>query len=197
MSVWHGVKARRSLGGVLAAVAVTLSLTACGGGDKDNGKEGSSPAVESSAPSQPQGDGTAASSPSPSKTLASVSGNDGFQFTFTSAARGAGGFLTVSGTITNVSGKRQITPTKWSGDEQQVKARGASLAAMTLVDAAQKKRYYVLRDTEGNPLTTTDLPALDPNQSINFYAQFPAPPTSTTQVEMDFPGLDPATIAIS
>jgi hypothetical protein len=198
MSVWHGVMARRSVGGALAAVGLTLALTACGGsGGKDDGTGASSPATAPTAASQQSGGGAGNPSPSPTRTLASVSGSDGFQFTFTSAKRDGGGFLTLSGTITNVSGKRQVVPTTWSGDEEQVKATGQSLAAMTLVDPAQKKRYYVLRDTAGNPLTTTDLPGLDPNQSVNFYAQFPAPPTSTTQVEMDFPGLDPATIAIS
>ncbi|MGQ4512084.1 hypothetical protein [Streptomyces sp. DW26H14] len=145
---------------------------------------------------QQQSDNNTQPSPSTTPTLATLNGG-GFQFVVNSAKRGAGGFLTVTGTISNTSGQVAIAPVQWSGQEQQVKARGSSLAAMTLVDTAQKKRYYVLRDTAGNPLTTTSLPNFQPNQSINFYAQFPAPPASTTQVEMDFPGLDPATIAIS
>lgn len=44
------------------------------------------------------------------------------------------------------------------------------------MDSKGKKRYYVLRDTDGRPLTTTNFPALKAGESLPVFMQFPAPP---------------------
>ncbi|WP_329455901.1 hypothetical protein [Streptomyces sp. NBC_01497] len=200
MNKWHGAWAHRSVAATVTAVALALSVAACGGSGGDNGKDdGSKPVVQSSTPSSRSQDsqaGDSGASPSPSQTLATASSGT-FQFDITSAKRDSGGFLTINGTITNVTGQVQIAVNAWNGKESQVNQTGPSLAAMTLIDAAQKKRYYVLRDTDGNPLTTVNMPNFQPHAAIPFFAQFPAPPSSTSQVQMDFPGLPPTTIAIS
>ncbi|MBP0458252.1 hypothetical protein [Streptomyces montanisoli] len=200
MKTWHGVRAYRAAGAAAAAVALAVSLTACGG-DGGQGKDGGghTPAAGSSAsPPQAQksASGEGSTSSAPPQVIAKASSGT-FQFAVNSAKRDKGGFLTIAGTITNLTGQVQIAPTAWNGDESQVNKNGSSLAAMTLVDTAQKKRYYVLRDTGGHALTTVDIPNFQPNAVIPFFAQFPAPPSSTSKVEMDFPGLPPATIAIS
>ncbi|WP_405822699.1 hypothetical protein OG705_22845 [Streptomyces sp. NBC_00838] len=191
----HGTKARRAAGCVLAAVALTVSLTACGGGDDggndDAGKSSSAPAKDNS---KDDGGNTV---PETSQTLATINGSNGFQFTIHTAARDEGGFLTVTGTIKNTSGGRESLPSAWSGDESQVRRTGKSLAGVTLVDKADKKRYYVLRDTEGNPLTTTGIIGMDDGATEDFFAQFPAPPDSTSQVDIQVPLMPTATIEIS
>ncbi|MFD3919223.1 hypothetical protein [Streptomyces sp. NP-1717] len=191
----HGTKARRAAGCVLAAVALTVSLTACGGGDDggndDAGKSSSAPAKDNS---KDDGGNTV---PDTSQTLATINGSNGFQFTIHTAARDEGGFLTVTGTIKNTSGGRESLPSAWSGDESQVRRTGKSLAGVTLVDKADKKRYYVLRDTEGNPLTTTGIIGMDDGATEDFFAQFPAPPDSTSQVDIQVPLMPTATIEIS
>jgi hypothetical protein len=68
---------------------------------------------------------------------------------------------------------------------------------MTLVDKAEKKRYYVLRDTDGFPLTTTGISLVKAGESVAFFAQFPAPPDSTSQVDIQVPLMPTATIEIS
>jgi hypothetical protein len=72
-----------------------------------------------------------------------------------------------------------------------------SLGGATLVDAASKKRYYVLRDTDGRPLTTTGFSSLQPGESLAVFVQFPAPPTSTADVTFQLPTFASATIQIS
>lgn len=195
MNMRHGTKARRAAGCVLAAVALTVSLTACGGGDDggndDAGKSSSAPAKDNS---KDDGGNTV---PETSQTLATINGSNGFQFTIHTAARDEGGFLTVTGTIKNTSGGRESLPSAWSGDESQVRRTGKSLAGVTLVDKADKKRYYVLRDTEGNPLTTTGIIGMDDGATEDFFAQFPAPPDSTSQVDIQVPLMPTATIEIS
>ncbi|MEJ8637125.1 MULTISPECIES: hypothetical protein [Streptomyces] len=197
MSIRHGAMTRRAVTAVLAAAALSLS-TACGGGDSgsDDKKSSNSASTEPGKP-QESGDGGGNTVPDKSKTLATISGSNGFEFTVHSAVRDEGGFLTVSGAVKNTSDKRQVPPSQWNGQETQVKRTGRSLAGMTLIDKAGKKRYYVLRDTDGFPLTTTGMSSLDSGKSVDFFAQFPAPPNETTTLDLQIPLMPTATIEIS
>ncbi|MEW1723567.1 hypothetical protein [Streptomyces sp. NPDC093109] len=204
MSVWHGAKARRAAGAALATVALSVSLTACGGDGGDSGKDkdqSASASASSSAPGDAKpkdggGDG-GTTVPDTSKTLVTINGTNGFQFVINSADRDDGGFLTVMGSIKNTTNKQLAFPIVWNGQESQVLRTGRSLAGITLVDKAEKKRYYVLRDTDGYPLTTTGIALLKANESVDFFAQFPAPPESTTKVDFQLPLMPTATIEIS
>ncbi len=65
------------------------------------------------------------------------------------------------------------------------------------MDSKGKKRYYVLRDTDGRPLTTTDLGTLKPGESVPVFMQFPAPPSDANEVSFQLPTFSSATIEIS
>ncbi len=65
------------------------------------------------------------------------------------------------------------------------------------MDFARGKRYYVLRDTDGRPLTTTGLSTLRAGESVHVFMQFPAPPASTTTVGFQLPLFDTANIKVS
>ncbi|MCH0541069.1 hypothetical protein I3F58_16140 [Streptomyces sp. MUM 203J] len=208
MKIRHVGKLRRAgLAAVLAA-ALTVSLTACSSDD------GAQPPTKVAAESpsdkknEDKGEGGGADSgrdgggttlPDTSKVLATLKGSEqGIAMVIYSAVRDDGGFLTVSGEIKNDSGKRYTTQVSWSGDERAVARTGRSFAAMTLVDSKEKKRYYVLRDTENRPLTTTGLPlGINAGESLPFFAQFPAPPATTTKVDLQFPGFPNASLEIS
>ncbi|WP_329382341.1 hypothetical protein [Streptomyces sp. NBC_01716] len=194
MNIRHGMKARRVAGCALAAVALTVSLTACGSGDDGSKDDGASSSAPSGDKSKDDGGNTV---PDTSQTLATINGSNGFQVVINTAARDDGGFLTVSGTIKNTNGDSTQVPLQWNGQENQVKRTGRSLAGITLVDKTEKKRYYVLRDTDGYPLTTTGITRLDGNATENFFAQFPAPPDGTSEVDIQVPLMPNATIEIS
>ncbi|WP_424212049.1 hypothetical protein ACN20G_08060 [Streptomyces sp. BI20] len=83
----------------------------------------------------------------------------------------------------------------WRGDEKM--AGGSSVAGATLVDKVGKKRYYVLRDTEQRCLCTSGLVSVDAGQTLPFFAQFPAPPATTGEVEFSLPTFATATVKIS
>ncbi|MEV0961844.1 hypothetical protein AB0J25_04355 [Streptomyces sp. NPDC049910] len=198
MSHRYGVTTRKAVAATLLAAVLPLSLTACGGDDgAAAGGKGSSSAPATTESSKPQDDG-ANTVPDTSRTLATIKGSNGFQFDIHGAVRDQGGFLTVTGTLKNTSGKRAFAPIEWNGQETNVRRTGRSLAGMTLVDKAEKKRYYVLRDTEGFPLTTTGITGVDAGDNgISFFAQFPSPPEKTTQVDIQIPLMPTATIEIS
>ncbi|MFD3916012.1 hypothetical protein [Streptomyces sp. NPDC058603] len=179
-------------------MALSISLTACGGGDADNkqnaGASSSAPGDEKPKDGAESGGTTV---PDTSQTLATINGTNGFQVLIHTAVRDEGGFLTVTGTVKNTDSKNQQVPLQWNGQESQIKGKGRSFAGITLVDKAEKKRYYVLRDTDANPLTTTGISRMDGGSSVTFFAQFPAPPSSTTQVDIQIPVMPTATIEIS
>jgi hypothetical protein len=186
---------RRAL--IAAAVAGTLAvgLSGCGGGGKqDDGKPSASAGGTKKSPSA--GSDQDPDSPSDAPVLAQIKGAQDIAVTINSAVRDAGGFVTVQGTLTN-NGSDTFDADAWRGNEVALSPSGASAAGAVLIDEAGKKRYYVLRDTDGKCLCTMGLTDVEPEETRPFFAQFPAPPQTTTQVEFELPTMPPAKITIS
>ncbi|MEU8433403.1 hypothetical protein AB0F18_10870 [Streptomyces sp. NPDC029216] len=195
MGIRHMAKVR---GGAAVVVAALLALTAAGcGGDGGDDAKGASK------PSQPQSQNAGAQAPSPGKgqssapavVIATLKGQEGMVLEINSVQRDPGGFLTVSGQLKNTGSTSFKDTVAWRGIE--LKGTGESVAGATLVDKAGKKRYYVLRDTESRCLCTTGVSSVDAGQAIPFFAQFPTPPSSTSEVEFNLPTFAPATVKIS
>jgi hypothetical protein len=177
---------------VAAAVAVSLALgvAGCSSGDDKSGDAPASASKDSgSKPSAQEGQSE--------DPLAELKGPDGLLLQIASAERDSGGFLTVSGNLKNDGSDTVNVPAQLSGNETEIIRSGRSLGGATLVDSKGKKRYYVLRDTDGRPLTTTNFPSMKAGESIPVFMQFPAPPESTTEVAFQLPQFAAATIKIS
>ncbi|MFD8954675.1 hypothetical protein ACFV0B_38115 [Streptomyces xanthophaeus] len=195
MSMRRRVKVR---GGVAVAGAAVMALTLVGcGGDGDKPKES-----QKSATPQAQGSGAASpapgasqNSPEPTEVIATLNGEAGMALLINSVRRDPGGFLTVTGQIKNTGSQSYKDTVAWRGIE--LKGTGESVAGATLVDKVGKKRYYVLRDTESRCLCTTGVSSVDAGEVVPFFAQFPAPPASTSEVEFSLPTFATATIKIS
>ncbi|MFV2118913.1 hypothetical protein ACE14D_10915 [Streptomyces sp. Act-28] len=186
---------------VVTAAALAVVMSACGSSGGDSAKEPPQKAGNTFSDPAEQNESTGgsvdSSKPDSSRTLATLKGADGFEFVIHGAVRDPGGFLTISATLKNTSSQTLLTKSQWSGNEVNVKRTGLSFAGITLVDKTEKKRYYVLRDTEGHPLTTTGVTSLEAGKSVDVFAQFPAPPANVTHVEIQFPLMPTATIEIS
>jgi hypothetical protein len=104
--------------------------------------------------------------------------------------------VTVQGSLTN-NGTQAFNAVAWRGQETALVASGPSIAGAVLVDEAGKKRYYVLRDTDGRCLCTMGLIGVKPQETLPIFAQFPAPPPATTDVQFELPTMPPAKITIS
>ncbi|MFJ3446014.1 hypothetical protein ACIPM2_33125 [Streptomyces sp. NPDC086081] len=129
--------------------------------------------------------------------MATLHGPRRLKLVISSALRDTGGFVTVRGTLTNTGTKTQVVPAHLSGDEPDIIKHGPSLGGATLIDFAGGKRYYVLRDTEGRPLTTTALTIVKAGERLPVFMQFPAPPTRTRQVTLQLPQFDTAPLPLS
>ncbi|WP_327289005.1 hypothetical protein [Streptomyces sp. NBC_01198] len=192
MGIWH-----RGTTALAFAAAAVLTLSACGGGgDGDKKADGkpSSSATKSRGDQSGGGDGTP--SATPTQILAQIKGEDGVVVTINSAVRDEDGFVTVQGSLTN-NGDSVFNAVNWRGPETALVPSGPSAAGAVLIDEAGKKRYYVLRDTDGKCLCTMGLTLIQPKETRPLFAQFPSPPPTTTQVEFELPTMPPAKITIS
>lgn len=192
MNLRRTTTTRRALAAATIAAGLVLSVTGCGG-DGDKGEGGD---AKSSAPAQQGGDGKAKPSvPAADKTLAEVKGND-ITLRVTSATRDQGGFLTVTGSVTNGTSGIWVA-NEWRSPETELQGNGGSMAGASLVDQEGKKKYLVLRDTQGRCLCTKFEGGIDQGKSTDWFAQFPAPPEGTKSVQLQVPTMPPAQLNLT
>ncbi len=177
---------------MVMAASVAFTVASCGGEEGD-GKRNGSPKASSSQDKEPAGE--TSEKPESEEILAQVKGADGIVVTINSAARDSGGFITVNGQVEN-TGDKIFVAGEWRGQETELLKNGASTAGAVLIDKQGKKKYFVLRDTDGGCLCTTGL-TVKAGQKVPIFAQFPAPPEDVTEVDFQLPTMPPATIAIS
>ncbi|QNS04398.1 hypothetical protein [Streptomyces xanthii] len=193
MNLRRTTTTRRALAAVALTTGLALGTLGCGGGDDDK-PNAEKPAA--SAPKSTQG-GDSAQSPSatPDKVLAESKDGD-ITVTVNAAKRDGGGYVTVSGTVRN-DGANAWLGENWRSDEQELRKNGGSLAGASLVDEAGKKKYLILRDTQGRCLCTKFNGQIRSGESASWYAQFPAPPEGTNSVTFQVGAMPPAAIEIS
>lgn len=193
MSIRFTAKARRGVVALTVVAGLAVGVAGCGGsgGGDDRKPDSSASATKGSGanPSTQQGQSD--------QPLAELKGSDGLLLQVASAQRDSGGFVTVNGTLKNDGAQTVVIPSALSGNETEIIKNGRSLGGATLVDPQGKKRYYVLRDTDGRPLTTTGFSTLKAGATLAVFMQFPAPPANTDQVEFQLPTFSSATIKIS
>jgi hypothetical protein len=181
------------------AAGAALALTGCGGGSGSDAKPPTATATAKATGGGHSAGGSksgATPTSTPTVVLAQLKGEDDMVITINSAVRDSAGFVTVQGVITN-DGDETFDAVDWRGMEKALVPSGPSVAGAVLVDEAAKKRYYVLRDTEGQCLCTMGLVGIEPKESRPFFAQFPSPHPTTTSVEFELPTMPPAKISLS
>ncbi|WP_018544208.1 hypothetical protein [Streptomyces sp. LaPpAH-108] len=184
-------RAGRGIAALAVATGLVLGAASCGdgGGEKKPDSRASASRSGASRPSPQEG--------ASQEPLAELKGQDGLLLQITSAQRDSGGFVTVNGNFKNDGSRSIVIPSALRGDETEIVQHGTSLGGATLVDAKGKKRYYVLRDTEGRPLTTTGLTTIQSGQTIPVFMQFPSPPSGTGELTLQLPTFSSAPIKIS
>ncbi|MFI2202172.1 hypothetical protein ACH47Z_15640 [Streptomyces sp. NPDC020192] len=192
MSIRFTAKARRGMAAWALVAGLAVGVAGCGGSGGDAKKPDSSPSATRTSGSVPSAQEGQSDQP-----LAEVRGSNGLTLQILSAQRDSGGFVTVNGTMKNDGAQTVAIPSALSGNETEIIKNGRSLGGATLVDSQGKKRYYVLRDTDGRPLTTTGFSTLKAGDTLAVFMQFPAPPANTSEVEFQLPTFTSATIKIS
>ncbi|MDO0925968.1 hypothetical protein QQY24_11235 [Streptomyces sp. TG1A-8] len=191
MSIRFTAKARRGMVAMTIVGGLAFGAAGCGGG----GDEKASEASPSSA--KQDGNGASPQEGQSAEPLAELRGPDGLTLKITSAERDSGGFVTVNAQLKNDGSKDAVLSSQLTGNETEIMKNGQSFGGATLVDPKGRKRYYVLRDTDGRPLTTIGVQSVRAGDTVPIFMQFPAPPTSTAEVSFQLPTFPTATIQIT
>ncbi|MFG2135718.1 hypothetical protein [Streptomyces sp. NPDC048650] len=192
MSMRRTAKRREAAAAIVIAAGLAFGAVGCGsdGAATGNAKKPKARTSSHSSPaSEPAADST--------KIIAVLKGKKGMVLTLNSAVRDGGGFVTVQGVLKNTSSEPFSESSAWRGDETEMQQHGNHLGGATLIDAKERKRYYVLRDTEGRPLATTGIRIIKAGETLPVFMQFPSPPSSTTDVEFQLPTFPSADIEIT
>ncbi|MFB6700935.1 MULTISPECIES: single stranded DNA-binding domain-containing protein [Streptomyces] len=205
MTMRSSTRNRRTLAVASVSAAFILALTSCGSDSDGKGKEGdAAPPSASATPSESSGSDTvkqqdtaAGENVDPNVKLAEIRGQNGVVMVINQVLRDSGGFVTVQAEVKN-DGDKPVNPAQWAGSESVIVRQNlSSVGGATLVDKLGKKRYYVLRDTDGRCLCTTKIAPLQPGDSTAVFMQFPAPPSTTTEVDFSLPTFATASLKIS
>ncbi|WP_385622315.1 hypothetical protein PXH67_27845 [Streptomyces sp. P8-A8] len=204
MSIRRSTKSRRAVAAVSLAAALALAGTGCGtdgGGDKAD-DAGSSPSSQPSKSSDEdkeakKEDTAAGDNVDPNVKLAEARGASSMLLVVNEVKRDSGGFVTVQGELKN-QGDTVVSPAAWAGSEEAIVNKNLnSVGGAMLVDKVGKKRYYILRDTDGRCLCTTGMSVVQPGVSVPVFMQFPAPPSTTTEVDLSLPTFATTSVKIS
>ncbi|MFF8725226.1 hypothetical protein ACF073_01890 [Streptomyces sp. NPDC015171] len=192
MSMRFTAKARSGMVAMTIAVGLAVGVAGCGSGGSDDKKP------DASASASKRGGSDASPQEGQSvQPLAELRGPDGLTLKIMSAQRDSGGFITVNAQLKNDGSKDAVLSSQLTGNETEIMKNGQSFGGATLVDSKARKRYYVLRDTDGRPLTTVGVQGVRVGDTIPVFMQFPAPPTGTTEVTFQLPTFASAPIEIS
>ncbi|MCW8384531.1 hypothetical protein [Streptomyces justiciae] len=173
---------------------LTLTTTNCASSPSSSRPDHTDPTPT---PAAHTGSSTPRTQTGQTTVLAELDGPAGLTLVLTAAERDQTGYLTLRGTLHNTSNALVTVPAQLRGTEDDIVQTSPSLAGATLIDFTHHKRYYVLRDTDGNPLTTIGLTRLKPHQKAEVFMQFPAPPATTSHVGFQMPLFDTTTITIT
>lgn len=86
--------------------------------------------------------------------------------------------------------------------EQKVKTYGVlgeyfGLDKVTLIDAANKKKYLVVKDSQGVCVCSELKDDFVPGSRFNLWAKFPAPPAEVQAITVVVPGFEPVDAPIT
>jgi hypothetical protein len=76
-------------------------------------------------------------------------------------------------------------------DTGVAKADGNAVSGIYLVDVANKKKYFVVVDSDGHCICTRDAADIPSKASANLWAKFPAPPDSVKKLGVVVPHFVP------
>jgi hypothetical protein len=130
---------------------------------------------------------TAPVSGAPAGPVASADGQTpGVRLEVTQLKRDSGGTVTLKFRVINEA-KDSLQIYGLMGNKES-----ASVDGIHLLDAANKKKYLVVRDSEDHCVCSRGLTsAVDAGGSMNFWSKFPAPPDTVEKISVVVPHFEP------
>jgi hypothetical protein len=135
---------------------------------------------------------TVATAAPTSGAVASTEGErSGARVDVTELKRTSGGTVNLKFTITNGGSDPFGTASSYLGDNAISADNYRDVSGVHLVDPVNKKKYFVVVDSDRKCLCSKDLPDITAGEKINVWAKFPAPPPEVTKVTIEIPHFQP------
>ena len=143
----------------------------------------------------PQPTATTATTASAAPATAAIAGADGERtgahVDITELKRTSGGDVNLKFVVSYNGDKSFEFNGDYLGDHLVSKDSYRGVSAIHLVDPVNKKKYFVVTDSEKNCLCSRDVADIGPGQRVALWAKFPAPPPEVTKVTVEVPHFQP------
>ena len=178
------------VGGALAML-LGFSFAGCGK-QEEKPATGEAPQSAGSPPGRTSGSPAPATTVAPSiPAIATADGQTpGVRAEVQELKRGSDNTLTLKFSIINDSDKNLGFGYDFGDEDNHIKDFG-SIGGVTLIDGANKKKYFVVRDTESNCVCSRGVKDLKPQSRANLWAKFPAPPDDVQKIGVVIPNFGP------
>jgi len=134
---------------------------------------------------------TSAAAPAAPAGIASADGETpGAKAVVTELKRTSGGTVSLKLTLVNGSSKRLGFGYDFADKDHEIRDH-ATVGGIQLIDEANKKKYFVVRDTEGKCVCSSGMHDLAAGESVNVWARFPAPPDDVQKISVVVPHFSP------
>ena len=175
---------------LLVAISLAAALTVTGCSSKET-PSAPAPAPSSAAPAQPPA-APAAAPPSSTPAVATADGETpGIKAEIQELKRNSGGTVTLKLTLINGSSKDLGFGYDFGDSDHHIKDF-ASVGGISLIDAVNKKKYLVARDSEDTCLCSRGVNSVAAGERLNVWAKFPAPPDDVQKINVSIPHFSPA-----
>jgi len=129
--------------------------------------------------------------PASSAVLATADGETpGVRVEVTELKRVSGGTVNLKLVMINDS-EKEVHFNYSFGDPSHSIVDFNSIGGVHLIDAAGKKKYFVVRDSEKKGVCSQGLKAVQPKARMNLWAKFPAPPDNVEKISVVIPHFMP------
>jgi len=134
--------------------------------------------------------GTAPAAAAPAGIASADGETSGVKVVVQELKRTSGGTVSMKFTITNGSDKEVGGGYSYGDKDHEIIDHG-SVGGVQLVDEAGKKKYFVVRDTDGKCVCSQGVHSLKPGDTVNVWARFPAPPDNVPKITIIVPHFQP------
>jgi hypothetical protein len=175
----------------LSLLAV-LSLVSCSKQEENKPTSGQTTPATASSPGRADASPTpATTSTSSAPAIATADGETpGVRAEVQELKRGSDNTLTLRFAIVNNSDKTIEFGYNFGDEANHIKDYN-SIGGVNLIDSVNKKKYFVVRDTESNCVCSRNLNAVPGRSRANVWAKFPAPPDDVQKISVEIPHFGP------
>ena len=138
---------------------------------------------------------TTTSAPAPAAPAGAIASTDGEKpgthIDITELKRTSGGTVNLKFTIANTGSERLGIGGEYLGDHVVSRNHYRDVSGIHLIDPVNKKKYFVVTDSDKNCVCSKEVPDIDSGGKLNLWAKFPAPGPEVTKVTIEIPHFTP------